>query len=92
MRGWVPPFSVNGLSSLPAECDVCAVQLPGQTVRLSEPPIASIPEGLLVDGIVAGIMPYLDLPFVFFGHSMGAILAAETTREWCRGVFAFRAI
>ena len=65
--------------SLPAECDVCAVQLPGRTVRLSEPPIASIPG--LVDGIVAGIMPYLDLPFVFFGHSMGAILAAETTRE-----------
>ena len=58
---------------------MCAVQLPGRTVRLSEPPIASIPG--LVDGIVAGIMPYLDLPFVFFGHSMGAILAAEVTRK-----------
>jgi len=66
-------------AGLPPDCDVCAVQLPGRTARLSEPPIASIP--MLVDGIVAGIMPYLDLPFVFFGHSMGAILAAEVTRE-----------
>lgn len=66
-------------AGLPPECDVCAVQLPGRTVRLSEQPVASIP--MLVDGIVAGIIPYLDLPFVFFGHSMGAILAAEVTRE-----------
>ena len=51
---------------------------------MSEPPIASIPA--LVDGIVAAITPHLDIPFVFFGHSMGAILAAEVTRELaCRG-------
>ena len=66
-------------AGLPVEFDVCAVQLPGRTVRLSEPPVASIPE--LVDGIVAAVTPYLDIPFVFFGHSMGAILAAEVTRE-----------
>ena len=69
-------------AGLPVEFDVCAVQLPGRTVRLSEPPIASIPA--LVDGIVAAITPYLDIPFVFFGHSMGAILAAEVTRELVR--------
>ena len=66
-------------AGLPIEVDLCAVQLPGRTVRLSEPPVASIP--VLVDGIVAAVAPYLDVPFAFFGHSMGAVLAAEVTRE-----------
>jgi medium-chain acyl-[acyl-carrier-protein] hydrolase len=66
-------------AGLPVEFDVCAVQLPGRTVRLSEPAVANIP--VLVDGIVGAITAYLDIPFVFFGHSMGAILAAEVARE-----------
>jgi len=70
------------VAGLPAEVDVCAVQLPGRTTRMSEAPIANIP--VLVDGIVAAVTPHLDIPFVFFGHSMGAILAAEVTRELAR--------
>ena len=69
-------------AGLPIEIDVCAVQLPGRTVRLSEQPVASIP--VLVDGISTAIAPYSDIPFVFFGHSMGATLAAEVTRELAR--------
>ena len=69
-------------AGLSARVDVCAVQLPGRTTRMSEPPITSIPA--LVDGIVAAISPHLEIPFVFFGHSMGAILAAEVTRELAR--------
>ena len=49
---------------------------------MAEPPITSLP--VLVDGIVAAITPHLDIPFVFFGHSMGAILAAEVTRTLAR--------
>jgi medium-chain acyl-[acyl-carrier-protein] hydrolase len=69
-------------AGLPSEFDVCAVQLPGRTARMAEPPIASVP--VLVDGIVTAITSHLDVPFVFFGHSMGAILAAEVTRELAR--------
>jgi len=69
-------------AGLSARVDVCAMQLPGRTTRMSEPPIANIPT--LVDGIVDAISPHLEIPFVFFGHSMGAILAAEVTRELAR--------
>ena len=54
---------------------MCAVQLPGRTMRLSEPAVASVP--LLADAIVAAITPYLDIPFALFGHSLGAVLATE---------------
>lgn len=66
-------------TGLPAEFELCAVQLPGRTSRFSEKPIDSIP--VLVNGIVEAITPFLDTPFAFFGHSMGAILAAEVARE-----------
>jgi medium-chain acyl-[acyl-carrier-protein] hydrolase len=62
-------------TDLPPELDLFAVQLPGRGARLSEPAISSIP--ILADVIVAAIAPHLDLPFVLFGHSMGAVLAAE---------------
>jgi len=65
-------------TELPGEFDVCAVQLPGRTARLSEPAVASIPA--LAEMIVAAIAPYLDIPFAFFGHSMGAVLAVEVAR------------
>src|SRR3546814_15606287 len=35
----------------------------------------------LLDRLVAAIEPQLDRPFVFFGHSMGALVAFETARE-----------
>ena len=69
-------------AGLPSGFDVCAVQLPGRAARMAEPPIASIP--VVVDGIVSAITSHLDVPFVFFGHSMGATLAAEVTRELAR--------
>ena len=34
----------------------------------------------LVDEISHGIEPYLDMPFSFFGHSMGALICFEVAR------------
>jgi len=63
-RRWPP--------SLP-DFDVCAVQLPGRGSRMIEPALEAIPE--LVDGLAPAILPLLDRPCAFFGHSMGSALA-----------------
>ena len=64
-------------AGLSADLEVCAVQLPARESRFREPPLTSI------DAAVAALLPvvrrYLDLPFAFFGHSMGALLATELT-------------
>jgi medium-chain acyl-[acyl-carrier-protein] hydrolase len=55
--------------------DVCPVLLPGREIRLAE---RSIHDAVaLVETLLAGISPYLDVPFAVFGHSMGALLAYE---------------
>jgi surfactin synthase thioesterase subunit len=54
------------------------VQLPGRANRLREPALTSIRS--IVDSLVPVLAPLLDLPFAFFGHSMGAVVASETTR------------
>ena len=63
---------------LPVELEMCGVQLPGRTTRLAEPAVTSLP--MLADAVAQAITPYIDIPFAFFGHSMGAVLAAEVTR------------
>jgi len=63
---------------MPSDVQVCAVQLPGRENRLSEPPSQSTTE--LVPLLVEGLRPFLDRPYAFFGHSMGALLAFEATR------------
>jgi len=65
-------------NGLPASLEVCTVQLPGREQRLREPAKTSIVE--LVRELVPAFQPFLDLPFVMFGHSMGAVLASEVTR------------
>ena len=61
--------------ALPRELEVCAIQLPGRGTRMREAPVASI--AALVDAVLPAIRPALDLPFAFFGHSMGALLSRE---------------
>jgi surfactin synthase thioesterase subunit len=65
-------------AGLPAALDVCAVQLPGRESRLRERPIPSL--RAIVDALVPAVESQLDRPFAFFGHSMGAVLAAEVSR------------
>jgi len=63
----------------PDELEVCLLQPPGRENRLREVPLTSITA--LVDSLVAELEPRCDIPFAFFGHSMGAIVAFETTRR-----------
>jgi surfactin synthase thioesterase subunit len=61
---------------LPAEVEVCPVQLPGRESRLREPRYDRL--GPLLEDLLEALSPFLrDLPFAFFGHSMGAIISFE---------------
>lgn len=62
-----------------ARVDLVAIQLPGHGDRLMEPPIARL--SALVPQLADEIRPHTDLPFAFFGHSLGALAAFELTRE-----------
>src|SRR5581483_6298697 len=66
------------LSTLPPGVDVCPVQIPGREHRLREVPFTRLSE--LVRAIRQALVPYLDRPFVFYGHSMGGLLGFELTR------------
>jgi medium-chain acyl-[acyl-carrier-protein] hydrolase len=61
--------------------ELAAVQLPGRGLRTDEP--ASIAFDELAARIAAEIALEAPLPSVFFGHSMGALLAFEVARA-CR--------
>jgi medium-chain acyl-[acyl-carrier-protein] hydrolase len=64
--------------SLPPDIELCPVQLPGRGRRALEPAYSEI--GLLVDALADGLSPALDMPFAFFGHSMGALVCFELSR------------
>ncbi|MEV6758133.1 alpha/beta fold hydrolase [Streptomyces sp. NPDC051214] len=59
--------------------DVLAVQYPGRQDRYREPCVDDIHR--LADHIYEALLPCLDRPFAFFGHSMGALLAFEVARR-----------
>lgn|SRR5882724_5978868 len=65
-------------SGLPATVEVCAIQLPGHGNRLREPPFDRITP--LVRALAPQLSPYLNKPFAFFGHSLGALISFELAR------------
>ncbi|WP_433963555.1 alpha/beta fold hydrolase [Tunturiibacter psychrotolerans] len=69
-RGW-PEFSGS-------EMELCAIQLPGRESRLREAPFIRMSDA--VERAAEALEPQLDLPYVLFGHSMGAILCFELAR------------
>jgi medium-chain acyl-[acyl-carrier-protein] hydrolase len=72
--GWSQIYQpwVNHLSD---DIELCLIELPGRGPRLSEAPMTNL--SMLVEEIAINIYPYLDRPFAFFGHSMGALLSFE---------------
>ncbi|HEX9986180.1 MAG TPA: alpha/beta fold hydrolase [Thermoanaerobaculia bacterium] len=71
-RAWADaPFS---------DVEIVAVQLPGRETRMREEAFTAVTP--LVETLVRELAPYLHRkPFVFFGHSMGALVSFELTRE-----------
>jgi medium-chain acyl-[acyl-carrier-protein] hydrolase len=70
-RAWEDQF--------PEAIHLCRVQLPGRDERIREKPLAHVSD--LTGLLVRELEPYLDLPYAFFGHSMGALIAFELARS-----------
>ncbi len=64
---------------LPAEVDVCPVQLPGRENRAREAPFTDVRQ--LAVELATALGPHLTLPFALFGHSLGAFVAFELARR-----------
>ncbi|WP_313930105.1 alpha/beta fold hydrolase [Trichocoleus sp. FACHB-262] len=66
------------LHSLPADVELGAIELPGHGTRIAEPLFTRMTK--LVEAIASSLLPHLDKPFAFFGHSMGAWVSFEVAR------------
>jgi medium-chain acyl-[acyl-carrier-protein] hydrolase len=80
------PYAGGGTSTfrtwpaaLGPEIELAAILLPGRERRLSEPPVSHLPT--LVEMLAQSIQGYMDLPFAFYGHSMGALVSFELARH-----------
>jgi medium-chain acyl-[acyl-carrier-protein] hydrolase len=85
IRMFCLPYAGGGASMyrqwaqlVPADVAVHPIQLPGRENRIRETPYTSVQS--LLQALLPELMPYLDRPFVLFGHSMGAMLAFELSR------------
>ena len=63
---------------LPENIEICPIELPGRGFQLKSTPFNQIEP--LVKAIATAILPYLNKPFAFFGHSMGGLVSFELAR------------
>ncbi|MEL6438045.1 MAG: thioesterase II family protein [Cyanobacteria bacterium J06621_8] len=66
------------LNRVPETIAICPIELPGRGFQLKSAPYKQMEP--LVQAIAEVILPYLDQPFAFFGHSMGAVISFELAR------------
>jgi medium-chain acyl-[acyl-carrier-protein] hydrolase len=66
-------------AALPSTVELCAVQLPGRAARFGEAPLHDLAQA--VGAIAPVIRAEADLPFAFFGHSLGGLIAFELARH-----------
>jgi medium-chain acyl-[acyl-carrier-protein] hydrolase len=65
-------------TDFPESVDVCAIEPPGRLARRKDPSIVDATE--FAEALATALEPYLDLPFAFFGYSLGALMAFECAR------------
>ncbi|MES2296363.1 MAG: thioesterase domain-containing protein [Pseudomonadota bacterium] len=68
----------NWQAELSPQVEICAIELPGRGSRFGETPMSSLP--LLTETVAREIARNSPMPFAFFGHSLGALLAFEVAR------------
>ncbi len=86
MRLFCFPYAGGGASiyarwknEFSGQIQLVAVQLPGRENRLFEPAQTRLQN--LIPILINELQPHFESPFAFFGHSMGALIAFEITRE-----------
>jgi surfactin synthase thioesterase subunit len=70
-RSWPDAFA--------PEIEAAFIQLPGRGSRFRETPLTRVHSA--VEMLNSAIEPYLDCPYVIFGHSLGALIGFELARE-----------
>jgi medium-chain acyl-[acyl-carrier-protein] hydrolase len=86
MRLFCFPYAGGGISifrswaaALPADVELVGCQLPGREDRIREAPVTALEP--LVNELLQEMPAYLDRPFLFFGHSLGGLIAFELARR-----------
>lgn len=65
--------------NLPKTIEALPIQLPGRGARIKEPPLNRVAP--MVQALSQSLRPEMELPFAFFGHSMGGLIAFELARQ-----------
>lgn len=65
-------------AELDERIEVCAIQLPGRGSRYREAPCTSM--SAILNPVADILLAESEVPYAFFGHSLGALLAFEMTR------------
>lgn len=80
------PFAGGGaqfyypwLDALGNAIDVCPVMLPGREKLIRSQPYSDM--NALLPDLVAQLRNAMDIPYAFFGHSMGALIAYNVARQ-----------
>lgn len=73
--------------SLPTTVEVCSIELPGRGTQMKSAPfsrlkplVGAITQALTRNQFAPALLPHLNKPFAFFGHSMGAVVSFELAR------------
>ncbi|MER9683696.1 alpha/beta fold hydrolase [Mesorhizobium sp. M0184] len=69
----------NWSDYLPEDIELICLDLPGRGKRAAEAVIRRM--DVLISAVTEALRAYSDRPFVFFGHSMGALVAYEIARS-----------
>ncbi len=77
--GGTPNVFRSWAERLPEDIELIGVRLPGRDMRLREK--AFTDWTLLLDATEEALLPHFDKPFAFFGHSFGARIAFELTKQ-----------
>jgi medium-chain acyl-[acyl-carrier-protein] hydrolase len=86
LRVFCFPYAGLGVSvfrpwpaAFPPNVELVLMQPPGREGRWSEKPYLDM--STFAGSATDALLPYLDVPFVFFGHSLGALVSFEVARR-----------